>query len=52
MRLQRAADAYVGKLDRTDSRLSPIFMDADILRALPPTLLQVYDLSSDLLHID
>jgi len=49
---QRAADAYVGKHDRTDSRLSPIFMDAGILRALPPTLLQVYDLSSDLLHID
>ena len=41
MRLQRAADAYVGKHDRTDSRLSPIFMDAGILRALPPTLLQV-----------
>mmetsp|Transcript_82961 Transcript_82961/g.165612 ORF Transcript_82961/g.165612 Transcript_82961/m.165612 type:complete len:413 (-) Transcript_82961:205-1443(-) len=40
---QRAADAYVGKHDRTDSRLSPIFMDAGILRALPPTLLQVGD---------
>ena len=48
LRLQRAANAYVGKLDRTDSRLSPLFMDANLLKVLPPTLLQVYSDAAEL----
>ena len=38
-----SADPYVGMLDRFDSRLSPLNMNADLLRQLPPTLLLVGD---------
>ena len=39
----RPPDEYVGALGRTDCRISPLFMSAELFRQLPPTLLQVGD---------